>query len=164
MYQRICRLLLIALVASLATGCGGDSRRLGNGSWYGKVVAVNVAQRTLTFVPGCRFSKSKRWNAVPATSRVPVAVTLSPRADWTIYCRPNGNGAEGHAKSADLKHLADAALHGHLPNFPPGWFVTVRDRTAVSLEEDSGIRSPGQADQQTFACVWSRSTRVFVSR
>lgn len=158
------RLLPVALIASVAAGCGGHPRRLDDGSWYGKVVTVDGAQRTLTFAPACRFSKSGRWIAVPATSRVPAAVTVSPRPDLEIYYRPNGNVAEGHLQSADLKQFADVARHTHLPDFPPGWFITVRDRAAVSVEEDSGISSSEQADQRTYACVWSRGTRAFVSR
>jgi hypothetical protein len=118
----------------------------------------------MTFAPACRLSKSGRWIAVPATSRVPVVVPLSPRADLEIYYRPNGNAAEGHGQSADLKQFADVALRGHLPDSPPGWFVTVRDRKAVWVEEDSGVRSSGKADRRTFECVWSRSAQAFVSR
>jgi hypothetical protein len=163
-HEYVRRLLLAALFASLASGCGGGPRRLGDSSWYGKVVTVNIAERTLTFAPACRFSKSGRWSAVPATSRVPAAVPLSPRADLEIYYRPHGNVAEGHGQSADLKQFADVALRSRLPDSPPGWFVMVRDRAAVSVEEDSGLRSSGKADRRTFACVWSRSTAAFVSR
>jgi hypothetical protein len=162
-HQHLCWLLLVALTASLATGCGGGTRRVGDGSWYGKVVKVDVAQRTLTFAPACRFSRSGRWIAVPAPSRVPAAVPLSSRADLEIYYRPKGKGAKGHGQSADLTQLADVVRRGHLPASPPGWFVRVRNRVAVSVDEDSGIRSSGKADRRTFACVWSRSTQAFVS-
>lgn len=156
------RLLLVALIAALAPACGGGARRLADGSWYGKIVSVDVAQRTLRFAPACRFSESGRWIAVPDSSRVPAAVRLSTHADLEIYYRPNGNVAEGHGQSADLKQIADVALRGRLPDSPPGWFVTVRDRAAVSVEEDSRVRSSGKADRRTFACVWSRSTQAFV--
>jgi hypothetical protein len=163
-HERVGRLLLVALIALLMTGCGGDPRRLGEGSWYGKVVAVNIAQRTLTFAPACRLSKSGRWIAVPAARHVPAVVRLAEHADLQIYYRPSGNPAEGHGQGAELKEFADVALRGRLPHFPPGWFVTVRDDAAVSVEEDSGVRSSGTADRRKFACVWSRSTRRFVSR
>lgn len=125
---------------------------------------MNVPHRQLTFAPACTFGKSGRWIAVPVGSRDQVTATISPHADLEIYYRPNGNVAEGHAQSVGLTKLADVALHGHLPDFPPGWFVTVRDRTVVSVEEDSGVRSSGRADKRAFACVWSRSTQAFVSR
>jgi hypothetical protein len=139
-------------------------RRLGEGSWYGKVLAVNVAQRRLTFAPACRFSRSRRWIAVQGNSRVPAAVPLAPRAQFQIYYRPKGNPAEGHGQPSDLKQFATVALRGHLPHFPSGWFVTVRDHAAVSVEQNSEVKSSGRADRQTFACVWSRSTRLFVSK
>jgi hypothetical protein len=154
-------LLVASHIPSLTIGCGGDQRRLGDGSWYGKVVAVNVSKRTLTFAPACRFSKSRRWTA---TSRVPAAVTLSRRADVEIYYRPNGSPAQGHGQSAELSTFADVALHGRSPASPPGWFVTVREGAAMSVEQDSGVTSSGKADRQTFACVWSRSTRRFLGR
>jgi hypothetical protein len=156
------RLLSVAFIVLSASACGGDNpRRLGDGSWYGKVVAVNVAQHTLRFAPVCRLSESGGWIAVPASDRAPVAVSLSPSADLLIYYRATGR--DGHGQSADLKQLADVALGGQLPEHPPGWFVTVQESDAVSVEEDSGIRSSGEADQRRFACVWSRNTRRFVS-
>jgi hypothetical protein len=156
------RLLSVALLALSAWACGGDDpRRLGDGSWYGKVVTVNVAQRTLRFAPACRLSESDQWVAVPASDRAPVSVSLSPSADFLIYYRRSGSA--GHGQSADLKQLADVALRGRLPEHPPGWFVTVQESDAVTVEGDSGIRSSGEADRRTFACVWSLSTRRFVS-
>jgi hypothetical protein len=127
-------------------------------------VTVNVPHRQLTFAPACTLGKSGRWIAVPEGSRDQVTAPISPHPDLAIYYRPNGNAAQGHGQSVGLTKLADVALHGRLPHFPPGWFVTVRDRTVVSVEEDSGIRSSGKADRQTFACVWSSSTQAFVSR
>ena len=161
MYEHAHRLFFVALIAALAAACGGGARDLADGSWYGKVVSVDVAQRTLRFAPACRFSESGRWIAVPDSSRVP-AVRVSPHADLEIYYRPNRNVGEGHGQSADLKQVADVALPGRLANSPPGWFITVRDRAAVSVEEDSGVRSSGKADRRTFACVWSRSTQAFL--
>jgi hypothetical protein len=153
---------LIALVAALATGCGGQSPRIVDGDLYGKVVAVNVADRKLTFAPVCRLSKSGRWIALPVSSRTRVTATISPQASLEVYYRPNGNAAEGNGQSVNLRQIAEVALDGHLPDFPPGWFVTVRDDAVVSVEEDSGVRSSGEADKRTFACVWSRSTQAFV--
>jgi hypothetical protein len=158
-HKRAGGLLVVSLIPSLTIGCGGDQRRLGDGYWYGKVVAVNVSKRTLTFAPACRFSRSRRWTA---TSRVPAAVTLSRRADVEIYYRPNGNPAQGHGQSADLSTFADVALHGRSPAF--GWFITVREGAAMSVEQDSGITSSGKTDRQTFTCVWSRSTWRFLGR
>lgn len=148
MPRRIGRLLSVVLIVSLAAGCGGRSRRLDDGRWYGKIVAVDVAHRRLTFAPACELGESKRWIAVPAGSRV--ATT-------------NGNAAQGRGQSSDLTQVAEVAVRRHDPDFPPGWFVTVRDRAAASVQEDSGIRSSGKADGRTFACVWSRRTRAFVS-
>jgi hypothetical protein len=162
--ERVGRVLLAAVIASLAAGCGEHSRRLRDGSWYGKVVTVDVRQRTVAFAPACRLSESRRWVAVPATTRAPVAVAMSPRAKLQIYFRPGGNAAAGHPERVDLRHFADVALHGHLPAFPPGWFMTIEDRAAASVREDTGIRSSGKAEQRRYACVWSRSTQRFVRR
>jgi hypothetical protein len=160
-HKSVSRLLVVCLIPSLTIGCGGDQRRLGDGSWYGKVVAVNVSKRTLTFAPACRFSQSRRWTA---TSRVPAALTISRRADVEIYYRPNGNPAQGHGQTAGLSTFAAVALRGRSPASPPGWFVTVREGAATSVEQDSGITSAGKTDRQTFACVWGRSTRRFLGR
>jgi hypothetical protein len=154
-------LFLIALV--LAAGCGGGSRRLEDGQWYGKLVTVNVAQRKVTFAPACRF-KAPRWSAVPTRGRVRFTVSLAPDPDLAIYVRPSGSAGAGHGQPTNLAQLADVVLHGHLPDSPPGWFVTARDGTAVSVHEDSGTRSTGSRDRRTFACVWRRSTQRFVSK
>lgn len=163
MLRHVGRCFSVALAVSLATACGGESPGLSDGVWYGKVVAVNVPDRQLTFAPACTF-KSGRWIAVPVGRRDQVTATISPHADLAIYFRPNGDAAAGHGQSVGLTQLADVALHGRLPRFPPGWSVTVRDRTVVSVEQNSGIRSTGKADKRTFACIWSRSTQAFVSR
>ena len=153
-------------MASFTLGCDGDplgghgNRRLSDGSWYGKIVGVRVAQRTLTFAPACRISESGRW---VSASHAPSAVALTPRAALAIYYRPDGSAAAGHSQPTDWKDLADVAAHGRLPDFPPGWFITLKDRAAASIEEDSGISSSGTADRRRFACVWSRATRAFVS-
>jgi Tol biopolymer transport system component len=144
---------------SVATGAIANGQ-LSDGSWYGKVVRADVALRALTFAPACRLSAARRW--VPATGRAPVKLPLAPIASLAIYYRPNGAIAKGHSQTAGWKQLADVAEHGHLPAFPPGWFLTVRHGAAVSIEEDSGIRSAGPAEQRRNACVWSRSTRLFV--
>lgn len=148
-------------------GCRGESvrndgnRRLRDGSWFGKVVRANVARRTLTFAPACRLSLSGRW--VPTATRGPRTVVLAPHAELTIYYRPNGDAAAGHSQTADWKLLADVAEFGRLPSHPPGWFITLRNRAAVSIDEDSGISSSGTADRRRLACVWSRATRAFVN-
>jgi hypothetical protein len=135
--RRTGRLFLVAVILALAAGCGGDSRRLADGQWYGKLVGVHVAHRSLTFAPACRL-ESARWIG--------------------------GSAGADHGQTANLGQLANVALLGHLPDFPPGWFVTVRDGVAVSVQEGSGIRSSGRRDRRTFACVWSRSTQAFVSK
>jgi hypothetical protein len=156
------RLLLMVLLASVAAGCGGHSRRLADGDWYGKIVAVDVAHRTVTLAPACRSVQSTGWIDVQARDRVATSVLLSRRADLEVYYRPGGNAARGHGQPSDLTQLADVASRHHDPDFPPGWFVTVRDRVGVSVHEDSGVRSAGTAEKRKFACVWSRSTRAFV--
>lgn len=159
MRKRIGPLRLVALVALIATACGGrHPQRLGEGLWYGKFIAINVPQRTTTFASACQFSHG-RWIA---TRRDSTATAVSPHADLEIYFRPGGRAAGGHAQSADLKLLSDVALHRRAPDSPPGWFVRVRDHVAVSISEDSGVHSSGRADQRTFACLWSRSTSAFV--
>jgi len=157
------RLALVALVTFVAPSCGGHAQRLADGRWYGKVVAVDVAHRNVTFAPACRFSGAGRWISVPTGRRVAAVAHLSTDADLEIYYRPNGNAARGHGQRSGLAQLAEVALHGDHRDFPPGWFVTVRNRAAVSVQEDSGVRSTGKADRRTFACIWSRSTRAFVS-
>jgi hypothetical protein len=163
MYRRLGGPILVALIAAFATGCGGRSPGVDDGDWYGKVVRVNVPHRKVTFEAACRLSKSGRWMALPVNSRAQVTATIAPHAHLQIYYRPSGNLAWGHGQSAGLPMLADVALHGQLPDFPPGWFVTVRDGAVVTLNEDSGLRSSGRADQRRFACVSSRGTQAFVS-
>jgi hypothetical protein len=159
--QRAGLLLLVALIPSIATACGGrHPQRRGEGFWYGKFIAISIPQRTTTFVPACRFSDG-RWIA---TRRDTIETTVSPHADLEIYFRPRGSPAAGHVQSAELKLLSAVALHGRPPDSPPGWFVKVRNHVAVSVSEDSGVGSSARADQRTFACVWSSSTRAFVSR
>lgn len=161
MRQRAGRMLLVVLVPVIATGCGGrHPQRLGEGLWYGKFIDMNVPQRMTTFASACRFSDG-RWIA---TRRDVSATAVSPHADLEIYVRPGGRAAAGHAQSADLKLLSDVALHGRPPDSPPGWFVRVRNHVAVSISEDSGVRSSGRVDQRTFACVWSGITHAFVGR
>ena len=159
--RSIRRLTLASLVAALLAGCGGHSRKLGDGEWYGKVVSVDVAHRRLDFAPACNLKESGRWAAVPNRARVTIALAGHP--DLEIYFRPSGDASAAHGQSADLRQLADIVAHRRLPDFPPGWFVTVRGGTTVSVAEDSGIRSSGKADKRTFACVWSGQTQASVS-
>ena len=156
------RLSLAALVAALLAGCGGHSRKLNDGHWYGKLVSVDVAHRRLDFAPACNLTESGRWVAVSNRARVTLALAGHP--DLEIYFRPSGDASAGHGQRADLRHFADVVTNGRLPDFPPGWFVTVRGGAAASVAEDSGIRSTGKADKRTFACVWSDETQAFVSR
>lgn len=163
MHKLLRTLPLVALVAPLVAGCGGHSGRLGDGQWYGKLVSVDVAHQRLTFASACNLNESGRWMSVTGHNRAEVVVALAPHSELEIYFRPSGDAAAGHGQRADLAQLADVALRGRLPDFPPGWFVTLRDGAAVSVAEDSGIRSSGKADKRTFACVWSARTRAFVS-
>jgi hypothetical protein len=108
------------------------------------------------------LTESGRWVAVSNRARVTLALAGHP--DLEIYFRPSGDASAGHGQRADLRHFADVVTNGRLPDFPPGWFVTVRGGAAASVAEDSGIRSTGKADKRTFACVWSDETQAFVSR
>jgi hypothetical protein len=148
----------VAVTAAVAAGCGGDAP-LADGRWYGKAVAVDVAERRLTFAPACKFDRS-RWVDVDDRSRVDIEIALG--AELGIYFRPGGNAAAGHGQQADLAQLEDWLEGGPGPSSPPGWFVVVRDGAAVSVEQSSGIRSSGRADRRTFACIWSERTDMFV--
>lgn len=154
------RLCIGPLAILLLAGCGGHSRKLGDGQWYGKVVSVDVARRRLKFAPTCNLAAG-RWVAV--SNRVAMTIPLARHPDLTIYFRPNGSASAGHAQSVGLHRLADVVAHGRLPDFPPGWFVTTRGGAAASIAEDSGLRSSGSADKRTFACVWSKQAEAFVS-
>jgi hypothetical protein len=156
------RLTLGVLVAAVLAACGAHSRGLSDGQYYGKLVSVDIAHRRLNFAPACNLNASGRWATVATSSRTPITLDIAAHPDLEIYLRPSGNVATGHVQGADLRQLADVAAHGRLPDFPPGWFLTVRNSTAVSVAEDSGIRSSGNADKRTFACVWSDRTQTFV--
>jgi hypothetical protein len=154
-------LTLAALSTALLAGCGGHARKLGDGQWYGKIESVDVAHRRLDFAPACHRNESGSWGSAPDGARVTIALAGHPNLE--IYVRPGGDASAGHEQSADLRRIADVVAHGHLPSFPPGWFVAVRGGTPVSVAEDSGVRSSGKPDERTFACVWSRKTQAFVS-
>jgi hypothetical protein len=143
------------LVAALLAGCGGHSRRLGDGQWYGRLVSVDVTHRRLTVDPACNLNESGSWTAVKERAQFVVALASHP--ELQIYVRPGGDAAAGHGQKTELTQFADTAAHD-----PAGWFVALRDGAAVSVEEDSGIRSSGKADKRTFACVWSTRTQAFV--
>src|ERR671936_245057 len=97
-YRIVRQLVLVSFLAALLAGCGGArSTILGDGSWYGKVVSVDVARRTMMFTPACRLSAG-RWIAVPASNRVPKTVALARSADLEIYFRPGGDLAAGHGQ------------------------------------------------------------------
>jgi hypothetical protein len=157
--------LLASVVMLLAVSTAAASAEksshippLTDGRWYGKVVAVDVRSRDLLFEPACVL-RSNRWTSVERSQR---AVHLATGADLVIYFRPGGNAVAGHVQSATLRELMPVALHGRLPDFPSGWFLTVSHGVGGSLQEDSGARSSGEADQRTFACIWSPQTQVFV--
>jgi hypothetical protein len=160
--MRFTGLVIATSVVPLAlTGCG-NSHRLGDGRWYGKLVSVSVAHRTLTFAPACKF-RSGRYTAV--ADRSGVAVPIALRAPLAIYFRPGGNVVAGHGQPVDVAQLAaDIAAHPGLPDSPPGWFVTVRAGAAVDVAEDSGITSSDPNDERTFGCVWSPATQAFVRK
>lgn len=156
------RILALALgIAAVLAGCGGSSPKLGDGQWYGKLVSVDVAKQELEFAPACHLNRSGRW--VVGGAEEPFTVGLAAHPSLAVYFRPGGEASQGHGQSADLPQLARIAAHGRLPDFPPGWFVTVRGGEVASVVEDSGIQSSGAADRRTFACVWSKRTRAFVS-
>ena len=157
------RLVGLTVVLVLAVGCGGTHGQPRDGAWYGRLGAISVQDRTLSFAPACRLGKTHRWLAIPAGDRRPFTISLASRARLEIYYRPRGDPAAGHGQPSELGQIADAASKGP-PDFPPGWFLTVDGNRAVAVTEDSGITSSGQLDRRTHACVWSRSTRLFVSR
>lgn len=154
------RTICLALVAAaLLAGCGGSSRTLGDGRWYGKLLSVDVAQRRLEFAPAC-ISRAGRWVSGGGEGRFTVGLAAHPAL--FIYYRPGGKVSAGHGESAGLRQLAQIAARGRLPDFPPGWFVTVRDGAVASVAEDSGLQSSGEAGRRTNACVWSKRTQAFV--
>jgi glycosyltransferase involved in cell wall biosynthesis len=147
------------LLAALLAGCGGSSRRLGDGQWYRKLVTVDVAHWRMKFAPAC-IVRAGRW--VAADGREPMTVGVTAHPSLAIYFRPNGDASEGHGQPADMRLLAGAVAEGPDADSPPGWFVRVRRGSVVSVAQDSGLRSAGKADKRTFACVWSKRTQAFV--
>ena len=101
-----------------------------DGEWYGKIVSVSVSRRTLMFAPACRGSAT-----VPVSERGAESLLIA-HADLEIYYRPGGKVVGGHVQAASLKLLASVAAHGRLPDFPPGWFVTVKGGAVISVRED----------------------------
>jgi hypothetical protein len=111
------RTIILALViAALLAGCGGSSRTLGDGQWYGKLTSVDVSQRRLAFAPAC-FSTRRRWVARRGEGRFTIGLAEHP--SLAIYYRPNGEASAGHGQGADLGQLARIAAGGRLPDFPP---------------------------------------------
>jgi hypothetical protein len=151
---------IAVLAAALLAGCGGSSPKLGDGRWYGKLISVDVPGRRLELAPACRLARSGRWVARGAEARFTIGLAAHPAL--IVYYRPGGKVSAGHGQSASLGQLARIAARGRLPDFPPGWFVTIRNGAVASVAEDSGLRSSGKADRRTFACVWSRRTQAFV--
>ncbi len=156
------RTIGLAVVAvALLAGCGGSSRTLGDGQWYGKLVSVDVAGRRLEFAPACSLIASGRWVARGGEQRFTIGLAPHPRL--AVYYRPGGHVSAGYAASAGLRQLAGVAAHGRLPDFPPGWFVAVRHGVVAALAEDSGLRSSGKALRRDLACVHSDRTQAFVA-
>lgn len=145
----LCFLIVAACVANAAGAAEGD---LSAGAWYGKIVSVNARTRSIVFAPACGPS-----GVVPLAGRVPVVMRIVKNADVEIYYRPGGSVEAGHVQFADLALLKSIAEHGRLPDFPPGWFVSVKDGAAVSIDEDSGIR------RSAAGCISSASTFAFVN-
>jgi hypothetical protein len=162
------RFLLLLALFGLCVGVGvgvvelvGAPRELANGSWYGKIVAVDVADRSLSFSPACEIRRGI-WIVVSRRARSPARVTVARDADLAIYYRPSGSLVAGHVQGADLRLLGDAAIHGRLPDFPPGWYVVVQHDLATAVSEDSGLRSAGTYDRRRAGCTWTRQTAAFV--
>ena len=148
------------LILALA-GCGGNARKLGDGEWYGKIVSIDVKHRNVVLAPACEINGGR---SITMADHAAATNPIASNADLTIYFRPSGNIVAGHGQSATLKQLADVAVHGRLPDFPPGWFVTVKRGAAISLEEDSGVEAPDDpVAKRALACVWSKPTRAFVT-
>jgi len=147
------------LASALTAGCGGGQRKLGNGSWYGKLLSVDVADRKLDFAPACEL-QSDRWATAGSDERVTVELAAHP--SLSIYFRPDGNASEGHVQSSYLRQAAGIAAHGPDPDSPPGWFVTVRGGDVTSVAEDSRLQSSDPADRRANACIWSKRTQAFV--
>jgi hypothetical protein len=157
--SRLRTIILALVIAALLAGCGGSSRTLGDGQWYGKLVSVDVSGRRVEFAPAC-FSTRRRWVARRGEGQFTIGLAEHP--SLAIYYRPNGEASAGHGQGADLGQLARIAAGGRLPDFPPGWFITVRGGGVASVVEDSGLRSGDPADKRTNVCIWSRQTRAFV--
>ena len=105
-----------------------------------------------------------RWVAVPAHDRVPSAAKVAAHPGLGIYFRPGGDVVAGHEQSADLALIADVARRGRLPDFPPGWFVTIKNGLVTTVQEDSGLRATGRGEIQRAGCPWTRDAGAFVSR
>ncbi len=159
MTRRVGAFVAVAVTLA-ATGCGGHSRHLADGRWYGKIVAVDGDDH-LALEPVCRFAAG-RWVAVSRAARERSSTPISAETDVQLYFRPGGSAAAGHSVSGGPVSLAAAVRAGPSADFPAGWFVTVKHGAAVSVLEDAGVRSAGTADRRTFACVWARSTQAFV--
>ena len=151
---------LAVLTAALLAGCGGSSRKLGDGQWYGKLIAVDAADRRLDFAPACARSPAGRWTRVRDTGRREIVFAAHPQLE--IYFRPGGSVEEGHGQFvSNLRELAGDAP-GRPPDFPPGWFVSVQAGAVTAVAENSGLGESTSSWRRTFACVSSPWTRAFV--
>src|SRR5205814_8409647 len=80
---------------------------------------------------------------------IPLIVRIYRRADLSISFRPSGRPEAGHFQTASLAMLKDIAEHGRLPDFPPGWWVTVEGGKAVSVQETRvSAKTPTAAPRQ----------------
>ena len=157
------RALPLLGVLVVLPSCGGDKERgLDDGFWFGAVREASISQRTVTFAPVCRLG-GRRWLAVDLDKRRARRLRLSPDPKLQIYFRPDGSAARGHGQTVDIRGLAGVIGRTGTRSFPPGWWVVVRDGRASVIAEDSGVRSTGQADRRTFACIWNRHTQRFVT-
>ena len=115
----------------------GTATTLTDGYWYGNITSVNVAPQTLVFVPQCQATSSSFLSPVPFTSGS-AELSIAPDATFDIYYRPGGDVSEGHGQPGDLQDVAGAVSEG-LPDYPPGWYVTIENGVATNVEESSGI-------------------------
>lgn len=142
----------LAAAAALAAGCGAGARHLADGGWYGKLVSVDVKQRSIVFAPACGPNGS-------AVSRTPATIHLAAHPDLEIYFRPGGRAVAGHVQPVGLASLAQAPADIAPPDFPPGWYLIVQGGVATSVLEDSGQWST----DANFRCISSPNTQRFVS-
>lgn len=170
--RRTGRLFLVAVILALAAGCGGDSRRLADGQWYGKLVGVHVAHRSLTFAP--RVGSSPRAGSAealaPTTGRPP---TSGSSPTWPCLAtfrtfRPDGSSP---CETASLSRCKRAPASGHRAGVTggrsPASGVAALKRSSANDYGNSptlyrsatdGVHSPRRAEDRCAADrAWIRS-------